>query len=171
LKRKGEGTTFTLDRKLFSSDVWQGPPRKLKLWIYLIGSANWKEGNFNGVPIPRGCLVRSYRTIQKECDIPIGTIHRYVEELTKEGRIRVKSLEHLGTFIEVLKYRGLQRDIQSIVELSISSYNNIDTHIVNKLVLGSKLLEHQGEDAFMKYAKHEGLSDNDIDSIRRKVDV
>ena len=53
MEREGEGTKFTLDRKLFSSDIWYDSPWKLKMWIYLIGNANHTDGHFMGIPIKR----------------------------------------------------------------------------------------------------------------------
>jgi len=115
--REGEGTKFTIDRKIFSSDIWHSSPWKLKIWLYLLGKANHKDGNFMGIPIKRGQLIRSYRTIQKDCSYKVGyrlkkpslsTISTICEELTKELRIERRS-EHGGQVITILNYDELQQ--------------------------------------------------------------
>jgi len=112
----GGGTKFTIDRKIFESDIWHGPPLKLKIWIYLLGNANHKDGKWMGIPLKRGQLIRSYRTIQKACSYKIGyrvkkpslsTICTICEEFTKELRIERRS-EHGGQVITILNYNELQ---------------------------------------------------------------
>jgi hypothetical protein len=111
-QRDGEGTKFTIDRKIFSSDIWFASPWKLKIWIYLIGHANHKDNRFMGIPIKRGQLIRSYRKIAKDCAYKVGyrlkkpspeTIRRICEELTKEERIRQRTV-HCGTLITICNY-------------------------------------------------------------------
>jgi len=114
--RQGEGTKFTIDRKIFTSDIWHASPWKLKIWLYLLGNANHKDGEWMGIPLKRGQLIRSYRTIQKDCHYKIGyrwkkpslgTISAICEELTKDRRITLRK-EHGGQVITILNYNGLQ---------------------------------------------------------------
>ena len=47
---------FQLSRKVFESDIWFMPPHYLKIWIWLLGKAAWRDfGN-----LKRGQLVTSY---------------------------------------------------------------------------------------------------------------
>jgi len=112
----GHGTKFTIDRKIFSSDIWYASPWKLKIWIYLIGNANHTDGEFMGVNIKRGQILRSYRTIAEDCAYKVGyrikkpsidTVRRICEDLTKELRT-VQRTVHCGTLITILKYDELQ---------------------------------------------------------------
>jgi hypothetical protein len=114
--RSGEGTKFTIDRKIFSSDIWFDSPWKLKIWIYLIGNANHKDGVYEGIKIKRGQLIRSYRTIRKQCGYKVGyrmkypslaTVKRICEDLTKDARIERRT-EHCGTLFTILNYSKLQ---------------------------------------------------------------
>jgi len=114
--RIGENTKFTLDRKLFSSDIWFASPWKLKIWIYLIGNANYQSNNYMGISIERGQLIRSYRTIANDCSYKIGyrtkkpsydTVRRVCEDLMKESRIHLRTV-HCGTLITICKYNELQ---------------------------------------------------------------
>ena len=114
--REGDGTKFTIDRKIFSSDIWFSSPWKLKIWIYLIGKANHKDGDYMGIPIKRGQLIRGLRTIQKDCAYKIGyrikkpslsTVRRICEELTKDGRTTQRTTQQ-GTLFTICNYNDLQ---------------------------------------------------------------
>jgi hypothetical protein len=132
-EREGEGTKFTIDRKLFSSDIWFASPWKLKIWIYLVGNANYKAGSFMGVDIERGQLIRSYRTIAKDCGYKIGyrlkkpsltTVRRICEELTKEGRTHSRTV-HCGTLFTIINYNDLQPflDARTVQAMAEQRYN------------------------------------------------
>lgn len=114
--REGEGTKFTIDRKIFTSDIWFASPWKLKIWIYLLGNANHSPGEFMGIPIKRGQLIRSYRTIQKDCGYMIGyrlkkpslsTVKAICEGFTKDLRTKVRTV-HCGTLFTICNYNELQ---------------------------------------------------------------
>jgi hypothetical protein len=116
MERTGKGTKFTIDRKIFSSDIWFSSPWKLKIWVYLIGNANHSPGMFMGEIIERGQLIRSYRTIQKDCGYKIGfrmkypaldTVRRCCEEFMKEGRTEQRTI-HCGTLFTICNYNDLQ---------------------------------------------------------------
>lgn len=116
MERVGEGTWFAIDRKIFSSDLWFSSPWKLKIFIYLLGHANHESNSFMGIELNRGELIRSYRTIAKDCGYKIGyrlkqpsldTVRRICEELTKELRIQQRTV-HQGTIFTIINYNELQ---------------------------------------------------------------
>lgn len=116
MERVGEGTWFAIDRKIFSSDLWFASPWKLKIFIYLLGHANHESNSFMGIELNRGELIRSYRTIAKDCGYNIGyrlkqpsldTVRRICEELTKELRIQQRTV-HQGTIFTIINYNELQ---------------------------------------------------------------
>lgn len=116
MDRIGEGTKFTLDRKIFSSDIWFASPWKLKIWVYLIGNANHTDGQFKGIPIKRGQLIRSYRKIAEDCGYYIGyryekpsvsTVKRICEDFTKDARTAQRTT-HAGTLFTICNYNELQ---------------------------------------------------------------
>jgi len=116
MERPGEGTKFTLDRKIFSSDIWFASPWKLKIFLYLLGNANHKNGNWKGIALKRGEVIRSYRRIAQDCGYKIGyrwkrpsisTVSQICEELTKELRIERRT-ERGAQIITILNYDDLQ---------------------------------------------------------------
>jgi len=147
-ERIGEGTKFTIDRKIFSSDIWFDSPWKVKIWFYLIGNANHTDGHFMGIPIKRGQLIRSYRTIAKDCGYYIGyrfkkpsinTVRRICEDLTKDSRI-VRRTVQPGTLFSICNYNSLQpfpkqRTVQRKVE---RQYSSSTTPVHNKNVKKKK---------------------------------
>ena len=157
MDREGEGTKFTIDRKIFSSDIWFASPWKLKIWIYLLGNANHKDGNFMGVEIKRGQILRSYRTIAKDCGYKIGyrlkkpsidTVRRICEELTKDLRTRSRTV-HCGTLFTIINYNELQpfsntRSVQAIVQ---QSYNDRTMGVHNKNVKNDNNVKKKEKDS------------------------
>ena len=142
MDRAGEGTKFTIDRKLFTSDIWFASPWKLKIWIYLIGNANHTAGSFMGIDIDRGQLIRSYRTISSDCGYKIGyrlkkpsidTVRRICEALAKEERITLRSVQH-GTLFTILNYNDLQPmpEGRSVQRKQEGSYSDRTTPVHNK---------------------------------------
>jgi len=116
MARNGEGTKFTLDRKIFSSDLWFDSPWVLKIWIYLLGHASHKDTRWMGIEIKRGQLIRSYRTIAKDCGYKVGyrlkkpsydTVRRICEGFTKAERIEQRTVQ-CGTLFTILNYDKLQ---------------------------------------------------------------
>jgi len=115
-KRDGEGTKFTIDRKIFTSDIWFASPWKLKIWIYLLGNAGYKDTKIKSKIIKRGEMATSYRMIADGVGYYEGnrlvkpspnTVMLICEELRKEGRIG-RVVGQLGTIIKILNYNKLQ---------------------------------------------------------------
>jgi len=142
MARDGEGTKFTLDRKIFTSDIWYDSPWVLKIWIYLLGHANHKSEEWMGIKIRRGQLIRSYRTIAKDCAYKIGyrlkkpsvdTVRRICEEFTKAGRIEQRNVQ-FGTLFTILNYNKLQpmRKRESYNEPDSASYNGRTVTVQDK---------------------------------------
>lgn len=131
-RRRGEGTKWQIDRKIFSSDIWlSGSIWKFRLWFYLMGHTNYKDMVWQGIKIKRGQLVCSYRRIANEIAYDKGCIHnepsistisQLFKELQKEKRIELASLPPLenqdkkdkprtkrrGYLITLLNYNTLQ---------------------------------------------------------------
>ncbi len=58
-----------LPRELLESPIWDKDPHYLRFWNYLMLKAWWSETPVTrgGITISRGQLLKSYRTIRKEC--------------------------------------------------------------------------------------------------------
>jgi len=111
-----EGTKFTIDRKIFDSDIWNASPWKFKIFFYLLGKANFSDGNVRGVAIKRGQILTSYRHLRKVVGYKVGyrmkypavsTVKSICEELTKDARTTLRTV-HQGTLITICNYNDLQ---------------------------------------------------------------
>jgi len=127
-ERDGEGTKFTLDRKIFSSDIWYASPWKLKIWIYLIGHANHKDSTVMGISVKRGQLIRSYRKIVEDCSYKVGfrtkkpsldTIKGVCDALEREGRI-VR-----GKVPVRIERKNARRTERNVTLFTVCNYNDL----------------------------------------------
>ncbi len=172
-KRKGEGTKFQIDRKLFTSKIWlSGSPWLLRLWLYLIGNANIQDNEWKGIVIKRGQLVRSYRVIAQDISYDkgyahmepsISTISGLFKKLVKLESLKRSPLPYLknkdkksklrpegtGYLITLLNYNILQS-----FSSNVSNINRTDIRM-NKTILSLfefwnslKLIEHKKIDKF-----------------------
>lgn len=110
---KDGDSAFQIARSIFDSDVWSGDIHMAKLWIYLLGKAQFRKNSPE-----QGTLTTSLRRIQQDNSYldPGGIIKRFwsihkivnmLEDLEKTERIVCKGTPK-GTFINIIKYRDYQ---------------------------------------------------------------
>jgi len=97
-----QGGGFTLARKVFNSPVWHKDPMCLKLWIWIIGRASYKDHEKNGYTYQRGEFVTTYSEIgkalfythnRKPIKPTIKKIRIMLQWLESEGMICVNPLK------------------------------------------------------------------------------
>lgn len=62
------GGYILLARKTLESDIMGWPPHYLKIWVWMLGKANWRDRD----KLRRGQLVTTIAEMQKECGYKIG---------------------------------------------------------------------------------------------------
>ena len=108
-----------LSRDILSKSVWDGDPQILKLWLYCLLNANYSPHTYmyQGIEIPRGHLINSYRAIASECSYTLqnrqvtwspAKVERMLSVLVSDGRIRTTHHGNAGTLIEVLNWSARQ---------------------------------------------------------------
>lgn len=111
---------FKLYRDIFESSIWMQPV-DLRLFIYLIGQARYKEEpntkyKTYGIIIKRGQFLRSYRKIRDDLEYfennavkhySLSVIKRSVDRLVEQERIKIQQTK-LGTLFTVVNYRQYQ---------------------------------------------------------------
>lgn len=111
-----EGTKFTIDRKLFKSNIWFKPLIYTKVWTYMLGQANYEDKVWEGILIKRSQLIRSYATIARDCRYrenkkwitpTISTIRIIVQWLRNERAISTTTTP-FGLLITINNYNKLQ---------------------------------------------------------------
>ena len=82
---------------------WYGDTNTMRVFLHLLLSANWKNGMFKGVEIPRGNLVTSLSKLSQALRLTERQIRTAIEHLKKSGTIAVTTYSKFSV-IEVLNY-------------------------------------------------------------------
>lgn len=87
------------------------------LFVHMLLKANWKEGKFRDITVPRGSFVSSYPHLAEECGLTINELRTALNHLKSTGEITVKSSSKYSVFTvnNYCKYQdiNIQYDIQS----------------------------------------------------------
>lgn len=107
---------FFIHRNIFESDIWEKPPYFLKIWIWIIGRANFKEVKKGGQIYERGEFltripniidthkwIAGWRTEKLSKD----QVWRVLQFLRKTERITTRKTTR-GLWIKVLNYDNYQ---------------------------------------------------------------
>jgi hypothetical protein len=108
---------FFISREIFESDIWEKPSYYLKVWIWIIGKANWKTIKKGEKTFNRGEFKTEYKEIielnrwrtgwrtEKLTDDQIFSV---LDFLRKTQRIQTHKTTR-GLWIKVLNYDYFQR--------------------------------------------------------------
>lgn len=82
-------------------------PNALALWIQLLVMANWKDGYFMGVTIPRGSLATSIQSLACKTGMHPNTVRKWLKKFENENQISMKSTNRF-TLISISNYNTFQ---------------------------------------------------------------
>ena len=111
-----EGNNFLINRKIFRSDIWEKPAYYLKIWIWIIGRANWKEIKRGGKIYRRGEFKTDYDEIIEANKWRVGwrteklkkhEIFNVLDFLRKTQRSTTAKATR-GLWIKVINYDNFQ---------------------------------------------------------------
>jgi len=132
-------TYFLITRKIFDSSIWRENPHTLKLFVYLIGNARYKDEpkKFNGFSVCKGELVTSLSNISED--------NEYLERgrLKKWSRAKVSRMLHnlqdnkyieiladtYGTHIRVCNYKEYQNPNTYKANTTETEANTTETEV------------------------------------------
>ena len=77
-----------LDRKMLEWEWYHNTNTKV-LFLHCLLKANWKEGKFEGVSIPKGGFVTSYPNLSKQTGLSIQQVRTALEHLKSTGELTV----------------------------------------------------------------------------------
>lgn len=77
-----------LDRKMLDWE-WYKDVNTCRLFLHCLLKANWRDGRFQGVDIPRGSFVTSYQTLADETGLTVKSIRTALEHLKRTGEVAV----------------------------------------------------------------------------------
>lgn len=97
---------IVIDRKLLEWKYAQFP-YAMALWIHILLKANWRDGWFMGVAIPRGSFATSMQNLADATGMEVHTVRKWLKRFESDGQIELKSTNRF-TVIKVLNYSTYQ---------------------------------------------------------------
>lgn len=77
---------------------WYKNGNTLRLFLHLLLKANWKDGWFQGVEIPRGSLASSYQNLAEKTGMSIQNVRTAVKNLKSTGELTVTRCVKFSVF-------------------------------------------------------------------------
>jgi len=108
---------FQTSREIFNNPIWNDVP-KFRLFFFIYGQAIFSESGYmiGNVHLKRGQYLRSFRNLRDDLQYlenrsvqkySLSTISRKIDQLVKEGRLKIEDTE-LGTLFTVVNYASYQ---------------------------------------------------------------
>jgi len=96
--------------------------------------ANWREGKFKGVMVPRGSFVSSYPHLAEECSMTINELRTSLKHLKSTGEITVKTNNKYSIFTvnNYCKYQDINSQVDGRGTGNAHSINSLLTTIEEK---------------------------------------
>lgn len=92
-----EGGFIKIDRAMLEWE-WYKKANTKDLFLHMLLKANWKDGKFQGIDIPRGSFVSSYPKLHDELGLTVNKIRTALGHLQSSGEITVKAYTKFSVF-------------------------------------------------------------------------
>ncbi len=132
------GNFIKIDRKITKWEWWSDI-NTFRVFIYMLISAYWKDGNYKGILIPRGSFPSSISDLAKETNLTENEIRTTLKHLKSTGEITSKSTNRFTVFT-VNNYNLYQ----SINEQDYKQNTN-NSQAINKPLTSTILKEYKEE--------------------------
>lgn len=86
-----------LSRKILEWEWW-GDINTCRLFIYFLLKANWKDGRFKGMVIPKGSFVSSIPRISEETSLTVREVRTAITHLKTTGEVTYKTCAKFTIF-------------------------------------------------------------------------
>lgn len=116
-----------ISRKLAESDLMRNPV-SLSVFLFILLRANYRDGEYNGVPILRGEAVITYPLLATACGITISQARTAIKNLILTGRIAVKKYPKFSV-VSVIKYNAFQNIAGKTAGKSQANRRQVDSQI------------------------------------------
>jgi uncharacterized phage protein (TIGR02220 family) len=126
--------------RLFQKWEWRDDPNCVSVFIDLLHQANYVDGNYRGIAIPRGSLTTSQEKIGQRTGLSISQVRTVLDKLSLTGEIAVK-ITNKYSMISILKweiYQGDDRQDSSPIALQSQSGRS-------RVATSKKLINQEGE--------------------------
>lgn len=117
------GNYIKIDRKILEWEWWSDI-NTYRLFTYMLIRANWKDGRFKGIEIPRGSFVSSISKLSEETNLTVNEVRTALSHLKSTGEIT--SIPHSRfTVFSINNYRAYQGNSESAKTESQSDHKQI----------------------------------------------
>lgn len=106
-----DGNYIKISRRILDWEWWMDM-NTTRVFIYMIIRANWKEGKFKGIDIPRGSFAASIASISDGTGLTNDEVRTAIKHLLKSGNITKQSTNKYTVF-SVVGYDSYQDSSQS----------------------------------------------------------
>lgn len=131
-----------IDRKIVKWEWWSDI-NTFRLFVYMLITAYWKDGNYKGTPIPRGSFPSSVSELSKETNLTENEIRTALKHLKSTGEITSKSTNKFTVF-SVKNYDLYQSDNKQNCEQNTSKSTN-KSQTINEQLTNSILKEYKND--------------------------
>lgn len=112
-----------LSRKILEWEWW-GDINTCRLFIYCLLKANWKDGRFKGMVIPKGSFVSSIPKMSDETSLTIREIRTAISHLKSTGEVTCKSYAKYTVFTVKNYCEYQQSDLQNDSQATDKRHSN-----------------------------------------------
>lgn len=92
-----EGGYIKINRGILEWE-WYGNINTKVLFLHMLIKANWKEGKFQGIDIPRGSFVSSYPKLSDDLGLTVNEVRTALKHLISTGEITAKTYPKFTVF-------------------------------------------------------------------------
>ena len=128
------GNYIKIDRKILKWEWWSDI-NTFRVFVFMLISAYWKDGQYKGIKIPRGSFPSSISELSKETNLTDNEVRTALKHLNGTGEITSKSTNKFTVF--TIKNYDLY---QSINEQNNKQITN-KSQAINKLLTNNILKE------------------------------
>lgn len=123
-----------LHRKIIKEWEWYSNINDTRVFIHCLLSANWEDGWFDGIKIPRGSFVTSYKNLAKEVGISVQQLRTSLNHLKSTHNITNETNKQFSiiTIKNYDKYQINQQSEQQTINTRLTNeQQTINNNIIN----------------------------------------
>ena len=169
------GNFIKIDRKILKWEWWSDI-NTFRLFMYMLISAYWKDGNYKGKTIPRGAFPSSVTDLAKNTNLTENEIRTALKHLQSTGEITSKSTNKFTIFfVENYDiYQSSENQINEQKYKQITSKNTNESQTINKQLTNSILKEYkeykENNNMYISYIDNAcAREEYDIDKIKTDI--
>lgn len=135
-----------LHRKMLEWE-WYKDTNTFCLFLHCLLIANWKDGRFMGVVIPRGSFVSSYPQLAQQTNMSLQNVRTAINHLKSTGELTVKSHAKYSIFT-VVNYCQYQ-DVNMIPNIQLTDNQQTTNRQLTTIEEGKKVRKEEEKNIYI----------------------